>query len=85
MLPISTHSSFFASQLKSLLQKSVEEFVNVFDPSNWHRLPIFRMALILDDKKIEIYPTLEDLEAAVFEILNAITNTLQVRLCVKTI
>uniref|UniRef100_G3NDR4 Dynein axonemal heavy chain 12 n=1 Tax=Gasterosteus aculeatus aculeatus TaxID=481459 RepID=G3NDR4_GASAC len=70
-------STLISIQLKSLLQKSVEEFVNVFDPSNWHRLPIFRMALILDDKKIEIYPTLEDLEAAVFEILNAITNTLQ--------
>lgn len=40
------------------------------------------MALTFDDGKMEIYPTLQDLEAAVFEILNAITNTLQVELCV---
>ena len=40
------------------------------------------MALTFDDEKMEIYPTLQDLEAAVFEILNAITNALQVRLCV---
>lgn len=73
---------FLFCQLKSLLQKSVEEFANLFDPSNCPRLPLFRMALTFDDEKMEIYPTLQDLEAAVFEILNAITNTLQVRLCV---
>ncbi|KAM8863638.1 dynein axonemal heavy chain 12 [Spinachia spinachia] len=70
-------STLISIQLKSLLQTSVEEFVNVFDPSNRHRLPVFRMALTLDDKKMGIYPTLKDLEASVFEILNAITNTLQ--------
>ncbi len=43
------------------------------------------MALTFDDEKMEIYPTLQDLEAAVFEILNTITNTLQVRLCVIAI
>lgn len=65
-----------------MLQKSIEEFVSLFEPSNHHHLPLFRMALTFDDEKMEIYPTLQDLEAAVFEILNAITNTLQVRLCV---
>ncbi|XP_029291775.1 dynein heavy chain 12, axonemal [Cottoperca gobio] len=70
-------SSLISNQLKSLLQTSVEEFVNLFHPRNRHRFPIFRMALTFDDEKMEIYPTLQDLEAAVFEILNAITNTLQ--------
>ncbi|XP_071332600.1 dynein axonemal heavy chain 12 [Trachinotus anak] len=70
-------STLISNQLKSLLQTSVEEFVSLFDPSNHHRLPLFRMALTFDDEKMEIYPTLQDLEAAVFEILNAITNTLQ--------
>uniref|UniRef100_A0AAX7UY72 Dynein axonemal heavy chain 12 n=1 Tax=Astatotilapia calliptera TaxID=8154 RepID=A0AAX7UY72_ASTCA len=53
------------------------EFVGVFDPSNHHRLPIFRMALTFDDEKMEIYPALQDLEAAVLDILSAITNTFQ--------
>ncbi|XP_026189143.1 dynein heavy chain 12, axonemal isoform X3 [Mastacembelus armatus] len=70
-------STLISNQLKFLLQKSVEEFVNVFEPSNHHRLPLFRMALTFDDEKMEIYPTLQDLEAAVFEILNYIKNTLQ--------
>jgi len=68
---------FFSSQLKSLLQRSVEEFVNLFDPSNRHRSPVFALALTLDDEKMEMYP---DLEACVLEILDVIANTLQVSL-----
>lgn len=68
------------SQLKLLLQTSVEEFVKLFEPSNSHRMPLFRMALTFDDEKMEIYPTPQDLEASVFEILNSITRSLQVRL-----
>ncbi|XP_010788876.1 dynein heavy chain 12, axonemal [Notothenia coriiceps] len=70
-------STLISNQLKSLLQSSIEELVNHFDPSNGQRLPLFRMALTFDDEKMEIYPTLKDLEAAILEILNAITNTLQ--------
>nr|XP_046251760.1 dynein axonemal heavy chain 12 isoform X2 [Scatophagus argus] len=70
-------STLISSQLKSVLQTSVEEFVNLFDPSNHHCLPVFRMALTFDDEKMEIYPTLQDLEDAIFEILGTITNSLQ--------
>lgn len=42
------------------------------------------MALTFDDEKMEIYPTLQDLEASVLEIIHAITNTLQVRSCMYT-
>lgn len=50
----------------------------MFDLNSDH-LPLFRMALTFDDEKMEIYPTLQDVEAAVFESLHAITNTLQVK------
>ncbi|XP_029012096.1 dynein axonemal heavy chain 12 [Betta splendens] len=70
-------STLISNQLKSLLHTSVEKFVDLFDSSNDHHLPLFRMALTFDDEKIEIYPTLQDLEASVLEIFNAITNTLQ--------
>lgn len=40
------------------------------------------MALTFDKEKMEIYPTLQDLETSVFGILNAIANTMQVRLCI---
>ncbi|KAK9514800.1 hypothetical protein VZT92_025488 [Zoarces viviparus] len=70
-------STLISNQLKSLLQTSVEEFVNLFDPSNGHCLPLFRMALTFHDERMEIHPTLQDLEDSVLEILNGITNTLQ--------
>ncbi|XP_075883238.1 dynein axonemal heavy chain 12 isoform X2 [Nelusetta ayraudi] len=70
-------STLMSNQLKSLLQSSVEEFVSIFDPVEYHRVPLFQMALTFDDEKIEIYPTLQDLEAAVLEILITITSTLQ--------
>lgn len=43
-------------------------------------MPIFRMALTFEDEKMEIYPTLQDLEDDVHNIVNVITNTLQVSL-----
>ena len=67
------------SQLKSLLERSVEAFVNLFDLSNTNKLPLFHMDLTFDDEKIDLYPSFQDLENAVLEILNAITNTMQVR------
>ncbi|KAM9752840.1 dynein axonemal heavy chain 12 [Menidia menidia] len=70
-------STLISNQLKSLLQENIDEFISVFDPSNIYCLPIFRMALTFDDEKMEIYPTLQDLEASVLEILNSMANTFQ--------
>ncbi|XP_041655296.1 dynein heavy chain 12, axonemal [Cheilinus undulatus] len=70
-------SILISNQLKSMLHKSIQQFVGVFDPSDGHCLPVFRMALTFDDEKMEIYPTIQDLKTAVFEILYTITNTLQ--------
>ncbi|XP_034028529.1 dynein heavy chain 12, axonemal [Thalassophryne amazonica] len=70
-------STLISNQLKYLLHISVEEFVGLFNPSNEYLLPIFSMALTFDNEKMEIYPTFQDLKAAVLAILDAITNTLQ--------
>uniref|UniRef100_A0A6Q2WX96 Dynein axonemal heavy chain 12 n=1 Tax=Esox lucius TaxID=8010 RepID=A0A6Q2WX96_ESOLU len=71
-------STLISNQLKSLVERSVEEFVGLFDPFNVHRLPLFRMDLTFDDEKMEFYPSFQDLEEAVLEILKLITNTMQV-------
>ncbi|KAF7662821.1 hypothetical protein LDENG_00225550 [Lucifuga dentata] len=70
-------NTLISNQLKSLLQRNVEGFVSLFDSSTSEHLPLFRMALTFDDEKMEIYPTLHDLEEAVLEILNAIASALQ--------
>lgn len=63
----------------------MEEFAILFDSSNSQRLPIFRMSLTFDDEKMEIYPTTQDLEATVIEILATMTNTLQVKHLTRTV
>ncbi|XP_076022383.1 dynein axonemal heavy chain 12 [Genypterus blacodes] len=70
-------STLISNQLKCLLQRNVKEFVSLFDSSDPDHLPLFRMALTFDNEKIEIYPTLLDLEESVVEVLYAIATTLQ--------
>ncbi|XP_063065421.1 dynein axonemal heavy chain 12 [Engraulis encrasicolus] len=70
-------STLISNQLKSLVGRSVHEFVSLFSPERAYQLPLFRMDLTFDDEKMEFYPSFQDLEDAVMEILNKITNTMQ--------
>eukprot|EP00063_Salmo_salar_P015399 XP_013990234.1 PREDICTED: dynein heavy chain 12, axonemal isoform X3 [Salmo salar] len=70
-------STLISNQLRSLVERSVEDFVSLFDPRNVYQLPLFRMDLTFDDEKMEFYPSFQDLEESVLEILNLITNTMQ--------
>ncbi|KAF4078180.1 hypothetical protein AMELA_G00196410 [Ameiurus melas] len=70
-------STLLSNQLKALIERSVEAFVSLFEPLNKQRLPLFKMDLTFDDEKMDFYPSFEDLEEAVLEILNSIINTLQ--------
>lgn len=56
----------------------MEAFVSLFEPLSKQKLPRFKMDLTFDDEKMDFYPSFEDLEEAVLEILNSIINTLQV-------
>lgn len=56
----------------------MEAFVSLFEPLNKQKLPLFKMDLTFDDEKMDFYPSFQDLEKAVLEILNSIINTLQV-------
>lgn len=53
--------------------------MKLFDPEDGSCLPLFKMELTLDEKKIEFYPSFQDLEEAVLFIVNRIGQTLQVR------
>ncbi|XP_041955531.1 dynein heavy chain 12, axonemal isoform X1 [Alosa sapidissima] len=70
-------STLISNQLRGLIERSVEEFASLFSPSRAYKLPLFRMDLTFDDEKMEFYPTFQDLEEAVMEILNKISNTMQ--------
>ncbi|XP_010136445.1 PREDICTED: dynein heavy chain 12, axonemal-like, partial [Buceros rhinoceros silvestris] len=70
-------AALMSNQLKELLRRTVEAFVKLFDPENRRCLPLFKMELTLDEKKIEFYPSFQDLEEAILLIVNRIGETLQ--------
>uniref|UniRef100_A0A671QGA3 Dynein heavy chain linker domain-containing protein n=1 Tax=Sinocyclocheilus anshuiensis TaxID=1608454 RepID=A0A671QGA3_9TELE len=70
-------SMLLSNQLKALVERSVVAFVSLFDPLNISKLPLFKMDLIFDDEKMDFYPNFRDLEEAVLEIANLISNTMQ--------
>lgn len=61
-----------------MIERSVKAFVGLFEPHNKQKLPLFKMDLTFDDEKMDFYPSFQDLEEAVLEILNSIISTLQV-------
>uniref|UniRef100_A0A8C3D352 Dynein axonemal heavy chain 12 n=1 Tax=Cairina moschata TaxID=8855 RepID=A0A8C3D352_CAIMO len=70
-------ATLMINQLKGFLRRNVEAFVKLFDPEDRSHLPLFKMELILDEKKMEFYPSLQDLEEAILFIVNRIGQTLQ--------
>ncbi|KAM6256904.1 dynein axonemal heavy chain 12 [Porphyrio hochstetteri] len=70
-------ATLMSNQLKELLGRTVEAFVKHFDPEDQKSLPLFKMELTLDEKKMEFYPSLQDLEEAILFIVNRIGQTLQ--------
>lgn len=60
------------------MTRSVQEYVSLFQPGRALQLPLFKMDLIFDDEKMEFYPTFEDLEVAVLDIMTEIASTMQV-------
>ncbi|ROL53285.1 Dynein heavy chain 7, axonemal [Anabarilius grahami] len=70
-------STLISNQLKALVERSVVAFVSLFDPLNISKLPLFKMDLIFDDERMDFYPNFHDLEQAVLEIANLISNTMQ--------
>ncbi|XP_052396332.1 dynein axonemal heavy chain 12 [Carassius gibelio] len=70
-------STLLSNQLKALVERSAVAFTSLFDSLNISKLPLFKMDLIFDDEKMDFYPNFHDLEEAVLEIANLISNTMQ--------
>ncbi|NWH65725.1 DYH12 protein, partial [Geococcyx californianus] len=66
-----------SNQLKELLRGTLEAFVKLFDPKDRSCLPLFKMKLTLGEKKMEFYPSLQDLEETILFIVKRIQQTLQ--------
>jgi hypothetical protein len=64
-------------QLKDLLKRSIDSWLGLFDYSNRKKLPAIRVTLTLEDGKMVLYPTADDLSWLVLHVIEQITNTLQ--------
>ncbi|KAH0630140.1 hypothetical protein JD844_012808 [Phrynosoma platyrhinos] len=64
-------------QLKELLKRTVEAYVQLFDFDDQRWLLLFKMELTFDDEKMDFYPSFQDLEDAILFIVTLISQTLQ--------
>ncbi|XP_071083415.1 dynein axonemal heavy chain 12-like isoform X1 [Haliotis cracherodii] len=70
-------ATLVSNQLKDLLVRTIDAFVDVFEPENHLLLPILKMELTFDDRKMQFYPPVEDLEETVLFVVTQITKTMQ--------
>ena len=68
---------FLALQLKNLLVRTIEAWVNLFDESYKDHLPILKMELIFDDDTMQFYPTYGELEELILFVVEQLTGSLQ--------
>ncbi|NXP46066.1 DYH7 protein, partial [Heliornis fulica] len=71
-------ATLMSNQIKELLIRTVEAFVKPFDPEDRKSLPLFKMELTISEKKMELYPSIQDLEEAILFTVHRIGQTLQV-------
>ncbi|KAL3853467.1 hypothetical protein ACJMK2_017003 [Sinanodonta woodiana] len=70
-------TTFVSNQLKDLLVRTIDAYVTLFDPENKQTLPLLKMELTFDDKKMQFYPPKEDLEETVLFIVKQICKSMQ--------
>ena len=75
-------TSFVPLQLKNLLVRTIEAWVNLFDESYKEHLPILKMELIFDDDTMQFYPTYGELEELILFVVEQLTGSLQ-SMCVR--
>ncbi|XP_063147830.1 dynein axonemal heavy chain 12 [Candoia aspera] len=70
-------ATLMSNQLKELLKRTVEAYVQLFDSKDKRWLPLFKMELTFDDEKMDFYPSFSDLEDSILCIVTLIAQTLQ--------
>mgnify|MGYP001803398580 CR=1 FL=1 len=69
--------SHFLIQIKDLLVRTIDSWVSLFDENNKENLPLLRMELTFDDRKMQFYPQYEELEELALFVVSLICKTLQ--------
>ena len=65
-------------QLKTMILRTLDAYVDLFDEDHYHQVPLIKMELILDDDDcIQFYPGLDELENVITGGVKTILCTLQ--------
>ena len=71
-------SQLFHLQLKAIITRTLDTYIDLFKDEDSSRIPLFKMELILDDDdNILFYPMLIDLEDSILSVVRSITSALQ--------
>ncbi|XP_019624138.1 PREDICTED: dynein heavy chain 12, axonemal-like isoform X1 [Branchiostoma belcheri] len=72
-------TTLLSNQIRNLLERTVSAWVELFEPENKMKLPIFKVELTFDDdiNKMEFYPAYQDLEDTVVFVMEQICRSLQ--------
>ncbi|XP_060622080.2 dynein axonemal heavy chain 12 [Anolis sagrei] len=70
-------ATLMSNQLKELLKRTVEAYVQLFDADDQRWLPLFKMDLTFDDEKMDFYPSFQDLQDTIVSVVSLISQTLQ--------
>uniref|UniRef100_G1KBI6 Dynein axonemal heavy chain 12 n=1 Tax=Anolis carolinensis TaxID=28377 RepID=G1KBI6_ANOCA len=70
-------ATLMSNQLKELLKRTVEAYVQLFDVDDQRWLPLFKMDLTFDDEKMDFYPSFQDLQDTILCVVSLISQTLQ--------
>lgn len=67
----------FSPQIKDMLVRTIDAWVSLFDEGNKERLPLLKMELTFDDRKMQFYPPYEELEELALFVVTLIKKTMQ--------
>jgi len=64
-------------QLKDILTRTINAWVNLFDESNKNQMPQLCMELVYEDGRMAFSPRYDQLEELILFVVEQISNTLQ--------
>ncbi len=71
------------NQLRSLLAATIQHYQNMYEEDGHGYLPQFKLHLCLNDKRMEFFPSLAEMEATVLCPIDVIASALKDVSCIK--
>ena len=70
-------NALMSNQICNFLHRTIDAVVDLFRIDNKSKLPILKVELVLEDNKMQFYPTYNDLEELVLHFVDVISKSMQ--------